>query len=102
MKIAHKLKFDLDDLPEHSRKILENGFMQEDYESYWIDIPSIIDNVDMIFNFPRPGKDIDVESLAVKSVPKVWWEQMAFPVEMVKAMKKFWGEYPGGEIEWTR
>jgi hypothetical protein len=103
---THKLSFTPDEsnLPKAAKSFLEQGFMQEDYKSYWIDIEVLIDDLacETIFTGVKlPEKFNFDKQFKVTDIPKEWWRLMKFPPKVERAMKAFWKKHPSGEIEWT-
>ena len=106
---THKLSFipSEPDLSDTAKGYLEKRFMREDYESYWLSIESLIedlggcDGTTIFGDVKLPEKFNFNKKLKVADIPKEWWKLIAFPPKVERAMKAFWKKHPMGEVEWT-
>lgn len=97
------LKFTPKEVSPSAKKQLELHFMQEDFESYWLSINAILDEIadDGVTGVTLPPKfNFDKKRYRVDDIPKLWWTVMAFPPKIERAMKTFWKKNPLGEVIW--
>jgi hypothetical protein len=98
-----KLTFTPSELTDDARAYLEQRFMQEDYESMWLSIDSLLEELadDWMEGLTIDASTINWEKTSLKDIPKAWWKRMAFSPKMERAIKAFWKKHPTGEIEWS-
>jgi hypothetical protein len=100
------LKFTLDELSDTAKSFLEQRFMEEDYESMWCSIESILEEIancdgTIFTGVALPEKfNWNRKRYTLADIPKEWWKLMKFGMSVERKMKAFWKKHPDGEIRW--